>query len=221
MKFTKEEALEKLKGYLTNGGRKPLRMSERSLEGHIDDLMPLIANDEMELDEFFEKSKGFVERANSNAEKDRSDFIKDWKAKNPVQQPQQQQQQAQEPEDNPNKALLDRIAALERTIQEEEKSRAIGQKRRELKSKMKDLGITDADWTDMILGEISIGENLDVAAKADSLLKIYNQQKSSSASTQTPRTPSRTHSTEDPFAKVKKMKEQRDNFGKEKAKETN
>lgn len=217
MKFTKEEALEKLKGYLTNNGRKTLRMSERSLEGHVDDLMSLIANEEMELDEFFEKSKGFVERANSNAEKDRSDFIKDWKAKNPVQQ--QQQQQEPEDKDNPNKDLLDRIAALERTIQEEEKSKAIVMKRRELKSKMKDLGISDNDWTDMVLGEISISEDLDVAAKADSLLKLYNLQNASSTSEQTPRIPSRTHNTEDPFAKVKKMKEQRDSFGKEK--ETN
>ena len=209
MKFTKEEALEKLKGHLTNNGRKPLRMSERSLEGHIDDLMSLIANDETELDDFFEKAKGFVERANSNAEKDKSDFIKDWKAQNPI-TPKPQEQQDEENENDPNKVLLDRIAALEGKIQAEEKNKAIGQKRRELKAKMKDAGIADADWTDMVLSEIAITEDLDVAAKAESLVKLYNKQNAASPSERTPARPSRNKIDKSVFDDVVAIKKKRD-----------
>lgn len=208
MKFTKEEALEKLKGYLTNNGRKTLRMSERSLDGQLDTLMPLIANDEMELDDFFEKVKGSFEIMNSNAEKDKSDFVKEWKTKNADQKAAAQQEP--EDKDNPNKELLDRIAALEGKIHEEERTKAIGQKRQELKAKMKEAGVADADWTDMVLSEIAITEDLDVKSKADSLVKLYNKQQGASPSERTPGRPSGKQDGKNLFDDVKKLKKQRD-----------
>lgn len=208
MKFTKEEALEKLKGHLTNNGRKTLRMSERSLEGQLDTLMPIIANDEMELDDFFEKVKGSFEIMNSNAEKDKADFVKEWKTKNTASQSAAQQEP--DDKDNPNKALLDRIAALEGKIQEEERAKAIGQKRRELKAKIKEAGITDADWSDMILSEIAITEDLDVQSKADSLVKLYNKMKGASPSERTPGQPSGNKIDKNVFDGVIAMKKKRD-----------
>ena len=84
MKFTKEQAFENLKGFLTNNGKKTLRMSEKSINKQLETLMPLVANDEMELADFVEKVKPTFETMNSNAEKDNSDFVKQWEKDHPV-----------------------------------------------------------------------------------------------------------------------------------------
>lgn len=83
MKFTKEQAFEKLKAILTNDGKKTLRMSEKSINAQLDTLMPLIASDETELDDFVEKVKPTFETMNGNAEKDQSAFVEDWNKKHP------------------------------------------------------------------------------------------------------------------------------------------
>ena len=44
MKFTKEQAFEILRSNLTNGGKKTLRMSEKSINAQLDTLIPLVAN---------------------------------------------------------------------------------------------------------------------------------------------------------------------------------
>ena len=64
MKFTKEQAFEKLKAILTNSGKKPLRMSEQSINKQLETLMPLIASEETELDDFVEKVKPTFETMN-------------------------------------------------------------------------------------------------------------------------------------------------------------
>lgn len=213
MKFTKEEALEKLKGYLTNSGKKPLRMSERSLEGHIDDLMSLIANDETELDDFFEKAKGFVERANSNAEKDRSDFIKEWKRENPAAAKKDGQQPDEPDKGNGNDAMsemLKRLEELERKNAARDMETKISAKRDELLKAMKEKGIKDEQWSKDLVSEISLTEDLDVAAKADSFLKLYNRQKAATPQGWTPGSPSGTSDSKNLFDDVKKLKKQRD-----------
>ena len=57
MKFTKEEAFEKIKGLLTNNGKKDLQMSERSVNEQLEVLMPWIANEEKECTDFIRKVK--------------------------------------------------------------------------------------------------------------------------------------------------------------------
>ena len=210
MKFTKEEALEKLKSHLTNNGRKPLRMSERSLDGQLDTLIPVIATDEMELDDFFEKVKSSFEIMNSNAEKDKSDFVKEWTKTHPIKDDGDEKNDNKTPRDEPDKALLERITQLEQKIQAEETAKVIKQKRRELKAKMKEVGIADSDWSDMVLSEISITEDLDVKSKADSLLKLYNKQNASPRDVITPRFPSGNNIDKDAFKEVVELKKKRD-----------
>jgi glutaredoxin len=55
MKFTKEQAVEQLKGLLTEGG-KTLHLSDRTINENIDDLIPLLVNDETELSDFISKA---------------------------------------------------------------------------------------------------------------------------------------------------------------------
>ena len=51
MKFTNEDAYKKLVAKLTANGEK-LNLSQRSINEQIEALLPLVANDEMELEDF-------------------------------------------------------------------------------------------------------------------------------------------------------------------------
>ena len=194
MKFTKEQAFEILRSNLTNGGKKTLRMSEKSINAQLDTLIPLVANDEMELNDFIEKVKPTFATMNSNAEKDNSDFIKQWKE----QHPDQNNPEPKKPTstDNPEiKAMMDRIEALEKENNENKLKAEVAEKRSELVAKMKEKGITDTEWIDSFLGEVTIDKDVDVDAKAESFLKIYNKTKAIVDPSNTPHT-SHTHQAE-------------------------
>ena len=192
MKFTKEQAFEILRSNLTNGGKKTLRMSEKSINAQLDTLIPLVANDEMELNDFIEKVKPTFATMNSNAEKDNSDFIKQWKEQHPDQNPDPNNPEPKKTTatDNPEiKTLMDRIEALEKENNENKLKAEVAGKRTELVAKMKEKGITDTEWIDSFLGEVTIDKDIDVEAKAESFLKIYNKTKSSVSPSQTPQSP--------------------------------
>lgn len=182
MKFTKEQAFEQLRSFLTNGGKKPLRMSEKSVNAQLDTLIPLVANDEMELSDFIEKVKPTFTTMNSNAEKDNSDFIKNWKKDHPDPDPNPDpnnpnpNKKDPDPNQTPEyKALLERLEKLEKENNEVKQQKEISEKRKELVAKMKEKGISDNDWIDSFLGEVSITADMDIDAKAESFLKIYNK----------------------------------------------
>ena len=196
MKFTKEQAFEILRSNLTNGGKKTLRMSEKSINAQLDTLIPLVANDDMELNDFIEKAKPTFATMNSNAEKDNSDFIKQWKEQHPEPNPNQNQEPPKQTQENPEiKAMLDRIAALEKEKNENKLKAEVAEKRSELVAKMKEKGITDTEWIDSFLGEVTINKDVDVEAKAESFLKIYNKTKAIVDPSNTPHT-SHTHQAE-------------------------
>ena len=175
MKFTKEEAFEKIKGLLTNNGKKDLQLSERSVNEQLEVLMPLIANEEMELNDFIGKVKSSFEVMNSNAKKDNSDFVKEWEKNHPVTEPPKNDPpQNNEPSDA-MAALLKRIDELEKKNAERDKEVILAQKRKDLLKAMKDKGIKDENWSKSFIEEISITEDFDVDAKADAYLKIYNK----------------------------------------------
>ena len=175
MKFTKEEAFEKLKGLLTNNGKKDLQMSERSVNEQLEVLMPLIANEEMELDDFVGKVKTSFEVMNSNAKKDNSDFIKEWEKNHPVTEPPKNDPPKNNEPSDAMAALLRRIDELEKKNAERDKEVVLAQKRKDLLKAMKDKGIKDENWSKSFIEEISITEDFDVDAKADAYLKIYNK----------------------------------------------
>ena len=218
MKFTKEEAFEKLKGALTNNGRKTLRMSEKSLRGQLETLMPLIADEEMELETFVEKVRPSFDVMNSNAEYDRSTFIRKWKEEHPEDiEPEggENGNGKKVEEDKANKELLDRISRLEQQLNDEKAAKTLAGLRGELKAKMKEKGINDDEWSEMMLGEIQIVEGLDVEAKAESMLKIYNKQKAQYSPSFTPKGSSGDSNDNNPFAEAVKEKQRRDDARKE------
>ena len=180
MKFTKEEAFESLKGILTNNGKKTLRMSEKSINRQLESLMPLIANEEMELKDFVDKVKDTFSVMNSNAEKDNSDFVKQWEKDHPQVNPEPQKPNEPQPDDAMAK-MLKRLEELESREAARDKEAKMSQKKKDLLKAMKEKGIKDEQWSKDLVAEISLTEDFDVEAKADSYLKLYNKSQAASA----------------------------------------
>lgn len=179
MKFTKEEAFENIKSKLTDKGKK-LFMSERSINEQLETLMPLVANEEMELADFVDKVYKSFETMNLNANNDQSTFVRAWKEQNPTPKPAQtqQQQQATNAAENNRKEFEEMRKQIDELIAERDNQRkemAVKDKRNALKVAMKNKGIKDEQWIVDYANEILITEDMDVEAKADSALKIYNR----------------------------------------------
>lgn len=183
MKFTKEEAFEKLKGELTKGG-KTLRMSERTLNTQLETLMKVydtIASD-TELSDFVTMTLPSFSDVNSNMEKDYSDFVKTYKpAQSQNQSTTQQQQQQQSNTTSNNDDVLSQLQAqlqqLQGKIEREEKEKVLSQVRKNFKSELKTVGIKDDKWIDTYLTKINISEDLDIKEEAKSTLELYNLSK--------------------------------------------
>ena len=210
MKFTDEEAFEKLKGILTNNSKKPLRMSEKSVKKQLEILMPLVANEEMELSDFVDKVKDTFSVMNSNAEKDNADFVKQWEKNHPT--PPVPPNPGNKP-DEPNPqmvALQRRLEELEAKETAREKERAVSQKRSDLLKAMKEKGIKDEQWAKDFIAEISITDDFDIDSKADAYLKIYNKSQASTTTTTTPGSSTGDgNQPKDLLADVKKVMRQR------------
>lgn len=170
MKFTKEEAVEKLTAALTNNGKKPLRMSARSLEGQTEDLMSLLDNDEMELDVFVEKVKPQMERFNSNVGHDVSEGIKKALEGGDPKPPTDPKPK----DDDEVQKLMERIAALEKERADEKLKATADQKRKELKSQLKEKNVED-EWIDGIIDLVPVDGDSDVAEVTTSLVERYNK----------------------------------------------
>ena len=85
MKFTEEEFSEKLKKSLTSEGKKPMQMSERTFKKFVGKIYKRIEkyDEEAELDASVEEYLEEFEELEGNYNKDRADFVKDWKEKHP------------------------------------------------------------------------------------------------------------------------------------------
>ena len=172
MKFTKEQAVEKLNQVLTNGGKKPLRMSAKTLESQVETLLAFVSDEEMEVDAFVEKVKGSLSAVNSNIEHDNSDFIKKYKEEHPDPKP-----TAPKPEgpEDPNADLLRRLSELEKERDERNEQAAIQAKRAEIKQYLSDNNVKNTKWIDSILGIATIGKEDNVEEKGKVYLDLYNQ----------------------------------------------
>lgn len=187
MKFTKQQAFEKLKSILTEDGKKTLRMSEKSINETLENLMPLIASDETELDAFVEKVKPTFITMNGNAEHDMSAFVNKWKQEHPEPQQQQQQQQQQGNETAEMKAMRERLEALEQKETARQTTKTIEDKKKQILAKLKEKGIKNEDWCNGMIAEVDINTDTDVDAKVESLVAFYNKHKAASGGGYTPR----------------------------------
>lgn len=170
MKFTKEEANKELVAKMTAKGEK-LNLSQRSMNEQVEHLYTLIANEEMELADFVEKVLPFVKTSDANVRNDVSQGIKDYKSQNPIVEP--KKDPIIEP-NNQNKELLERLEALEKKNRENELKLHNQNIKSNLSTKMKELGIKNTKWIDMMLENVSITEDFDVDTNATKYLELYN-----------------------------------------------
>lgn len=172
MKFTKEDAFKELVKQMTVNGEK-LNLSDRSINEQVEALLPLVANEEMELTDFVSKTLPMFKTANANVRNDVAQGIRDYRDSNPV-TPTNNPTPAN-PKDKTISELLERIEKMESesaAVKQRERENEI---RRTITTKLKEKGVKDKDWVSSFLSEITITEDFDVDAKVESYLNIYNK----------------------------------------------
>lgn len=179
MKFTKDEARKELVTKMTAKGEK-LSLSERSFNEQLERLIPLIANDETELSTFIEATLPLFKTADANVRNDVSFGINEYKKANPTQDVQPQSKEADDD-------LLKRLAALEGKLKENEAKEHAAKVRSNIVAKLKEKGVSDTDWVLPLLEDVSITEDFDVDAKADSFLNTYNKMRAGFDAAATPK----------------------------------
>lgn len=179
MKFTKEEFSEKLKDKLTNKGKKPMQQSERTFKKLVEKIYARLekkGDDETELDDAVADYLEDFEEIEGNLNKDKADFIKDWKDKHPDPKPNDPPTPPTPPSnDDKFDKLMKKFEELEKREAEREKSEKIAQLRKELKAKLKKEGVEDAEWLDGYLKKLTITEETDIDEEKEDALKLYNK----------------------------------------------
>lgn len=197
MKFTEEQAREALRAELTNKGRKTLHMSERTLAGLTEKLVKKLATEDTGLPDFVADVIEILDVAEGDARKKNSDFAK-YKEEHPENEPPKEDPKSNEPKVTPEyEALKAEIEALKAANAQNEKNQKISAKKNDLITALNGKGVKDKEWLDTFLSEVSITEDMDVEAKAESYAKLYNKSKANIPPTPTPGNP--TGGTDNPF----------------------
>lgn len=187
MKFTKEDACKHLTGKLSEKGH-PLHISERSINEMLDTLMPLLANDETELEDFANSVLPTFRTANLNIKNDVSVGVNKYKEENPIKEVKKTTEEKKE--EDPNAALLKRIEELEKRNEMNEKKATLAKRRNEVTSKLNEKGCKDNEWIEGFLSEINFdGEDFDAEARAEKYIKLYNKSEAKAPKDVTPKNP--------------------------------
>lgn len=170
MKFTKDDARKELVTLMTAKGEK-LNLSERSFNEQLDQLMPLLANDETELNDFVSKVLPLFKTADANVRNDVSVSINEFKKQNPTVAKTAQE----EPKKEVDEELVKRLAALEDKLKQTEEQERVANIRKQVVEKVKEKGVKDTEWISSILNDVTITEDFDVNSRAESYVNIYNK----------------------------------------------
>jgi hypothetical protein len=177
MKFTKEDACKDLMSKIPTKGE-TLQLSERSINEQLETLMPLLANEETELADFITSVLPVFKTADANVRANVSAQVKEYKEKNPIQEPPKKQEPSKKEDDEVAK-LLERINALEQKNADNEKAKTLAQRRSDITAIMKEKGVKDGEWINDFLEAVSLdGEDFDATTRAESYVKIYNKTQS-------------------------------------------
>lgn len=181
MKFTKEQFSEALKAKLTNNGKKNLAMSERSFNEEVEDIYADLGesgnNEELELADAVGKKIKRLERIDNNVRNDNSKFVKEWEKNHP--QKNDGDGNGDGNGDGGNKSELqkmqEQINSLLKREEENNKAKAVSEKRSQLKSALKGKDVKNEDWINDQLELIHIDSETDVDALTERLVKSYNK----------------------------------------------
>lgn len=181
MKFTKEQLSEALKAELTNNGKKNLAMSERSFNEEVEDIYADLEesgnNEELELADAVGKKIKRLERIDNNVRNDNSKFVKEWEKNHP--QKNDGDGNGDGNSDGGNKSELqkmqEQINSLLKREEENNKAKAVSEKRSQLKSALKGKDVKNEYWINDQLELIHIDSETDVDALTERLVKSYNK----------------------------------------------
>ena len=182
MKFTKNEAIERIKGIFA---KKAEGIDlERTITDVVSNGMDMLGeNSEVELDAFvgfMEKNVssalGFGKHLKKTATDSMQEQIAELQRKIGGKDTSQQQQQTTtiKSDDPAIQAMLDKLTVMEQKLNASEQERTIADKRNQLIAKMSE-SIKDKDWIEGYLKEISITAETDVEAKAKDYVAFYNK----------------------------------------------
>lgn len=176
MKFTNEQAVEALRAELTNKGRKTQHMFDRTLAGLTEKLAEKLATEETGLPDFVADVIEILNIVEGDARKKNSDYAK-YRESHPDKEP-TDDPEPPKPAENPEmKALMERIAALEKDKQDSERKSTIAQKRRDVEAKLKEKGVKDEEWIELQLSKVNFERDFEVDAEVDDYVKLYNKSK--------------------------------------------
>lgn len=190
MKFTKEDAIKELKSQLSSKVEK-IDKWERTITENVETLIALVGEDStIELTDFvakaiplFNTTQGMLRKENADVAKGLEQQITELKTKLEKQEP--TKPNPKEPTDDV-KALLQRLEMLENESKQAKLKVKLQDVRKSLIDKLKEKGVKDNDWANLMLDNITLTEDLDVDTKAADLLKLYNKSQSKPNASVTP-----------------------------------
>ena len=185
MKFTKEEAGKELAAKLSKSVEN-IDAWDRTIRENVETLWGILGEEnEIELGDFVTKSLPlfnttacFMRKTNADLAKSYEERIEQLKKNQPI------PPTPQTPD--PNKELIERLAALEKANEEQKTKLAIETKRKELTDKLKDKGVKDAKWINDLFSLVSVQADTDVDAEVDKYVNLYNSSRSRYNSNVTP-----------------------------------
>lgn len=216
MKFTKEQAFEKIKGYLSNNGKKTLSVSDITINAHIETLMSLLANEDTELDDFVNQVRPLFQSVDDNTRNDNSTFVKNWEKEHQKDEkgggtPAKKETTATAAVSPEMQALLDRVAQLEQANKDAEIKSVLSEKRSSLVKKLGEKGVKDKEWIESFLDEVNITAETDIDTMVAKYVKLYNRANAKAPASVTPRGGAGGNSTNNPLAGASAyMKQQRE-----------
>lgn len=172
MKFTKEDACKELVSRMTAKGEK-LNLSERSINEQLDTLMAIVVNDETELADFIDRTLPLFKTADANVRNDVSVGIAKYKENNPT-PPANPQPQQPGVNDDKNE-LLTRLEAIELELANAKREEQVRSLHNDISMRLRSKGVKDEEWVNALLSEVTISDNVDVDAKVESYLNLYNK----------------------------------------------
>ena len=185
MKFTKEEAGKEIAAKLSKSVEN-IDAWDRTIRENVETLWGILGEEnEIELNDFVSKSlplfnttAGFMRKTNADLAKSYEEKIEQLKKNQPV--------PPTPPTPDPNKDLIERLAALEKANEEQKTKLAIETKRKELTDKLKDKGVKDTKWINDLFSLVSVQADTDVDAEVDKYVNLYNSSRSRYNSNVTP-----------------------------------
>ena len=183
MKFTKEEAGKEIAAKLSKSVEN-IDAWDRTIRENVETLWGILGEEnEIELGDFVTKSLPLFNTTAGFMRKTNADLAKSYEEKIELLKKNQPQIS---PTPDPNKELIERLAALEKANEEQKTKLAIETKRKELTDKLKDKGVKDAKWINDLFSLVSVQADTDVDAEVDKYVNLYNSSRSRYNSNVTP-----------------------------------